>query len=257
MKTTLKLMSVLLLAPLGACFAMDSVTLITREQAKELGMEVRSKAAGPDAVWVELEFEIKGELKRITHVGLEMWAGKKLLLSSILRDNRPAPERVAVSFTADRSNLDKFTLKVLSHQGLGSVGYELRVKDLVDLEAEDAPKATGIRDAKKVKFPDKGIADGLKATVGLLESCRDASESQAGEFEKAQQEDHVRLVFAKPITVTVLDEKIDVTELVFRLPMNTGVFWLRTGNQVRRFTKYEPQKVEAFEAWLREAQPTD
>ncbi len=97
-------------------------------------MEVRSKAAGPDAVWVELEFETKGELKRITHVGLEMRAGKKLLLSSLLRDYRPSPGRVTVGFTADRSNLDKFTLRILSDRGLGSVGYELRVKDFVDLE---------------------------------------------------------------------------------------------------------------------------
>lgn len=136
MRTTLKLLAlaVLLLVPPGLCFAMDSVELISKERAKELGLEVRSKAAGPDAVWVELEFETKGELKRITHVGLEMWAGQKLLLSSILRDSRPGPGRVAVSFTADRSHLDKFTLRVLSDQGLGSVGYVLRVKDLVDLE---------------------------------------------------------------------------------------------------------------------------
>jgi hypothetical protein len=37
--------------------------------------------------------------------------------------------------------------------------------------AEDAPKASGALDGKKVKFPEKSVADGVKATVGLLESC--------------------------------------------------------------------------------------
>jgi hypothetical protein len=136
MKTTHQLTAVatLLLMIAGICSAMDSVRSISKEQVKELGMEVRSKAAGPDAVWVELEFETKGELANVTHVGLEMWAGKKLLLSSTLRDNRPSPGHVAVSFTAARSDLDKFTLRVLSDQGLGSVGYEIRVKEVVELE---------------------------------------------------------------------------------------------------------------------------
>ena len=123
--------------------------------------------------------------------------------------------------------------------------------------AEDSPKATGIRDAKSVKFPNKGISDGVKATVGLLESCHDESEYQADEFKKAEQGDHVRLVFAKPTAVTVLGEKIEVSELVFRLPMNTGVFWLRSDGKVRRFTKYEPEKEDPFATWLKEAQPAD
>jgi hypothetical protein len=125
---------VLLLVAPGMCFAMDSITPISKERAKELGIEVHSKAAGPDAIWVGLEFETKGKLKSVTHVDLHMWDGKKLLLSTILRDNRPSPGRVAVSFTADRSSLDKLTIRVLSDMGLGSVGYSLHVKDLVDLE---------------------------------------------------------------------------------------------------------------------------
>lgn len=136
MTTPLKPMAqiVLLLVTPGVCFAMDSITPISKERAKELGIEVRSKAAGPDAVWVELEFETTGKLKSVTHIDLHMWDGKRLLLSTVLRDKRPSPGRVAVSFTADRSSLDKFTIRVLSDMGLGSVGYSLRVKDLVDLE---------------------------------------------------------------------------------------------------------------------------
>jgi hypothetical protein len=123
--------------------------------------------------------------------------------------------------------------------------------------AEDMPKATGTLEGKKVKFPEKGIADGVKATVGLLKSCHDKSLYQADEFKKALQGDHVRLVFAKPITARLVNEKIEFSELVFRLPTNTGVFWVRSGEKWRRYSKYEFQKEEPFRAWLREAQPAD
>src|SRR4051794_12773812 len=92
MRTMLRLLGVaiLLMTP-GVSFAMDDLRVISREQVKKLGIEVCSKSAGPDAVWVELAFDTKGDLQKITHVRPEMWAGKKCLLSSILRDNRPRP----------------------------------------------------------------------------------------------------------------------------------------------------------------------
>src|SRR5437588_9784531 len=90
--------------------------------------------------------------------------------------------------------------------------------------ADDTPKATGTLDGKQLRFPEKGVADGVKATIGLLASCHDESVYQADELKKAEQGDHVRLVFAKPITVTVMREKVEVSELVFRQPLSTGVF---------------------------------
>jgi hypothetical protein len=122
--------------------------------------------------------------------------------------------------------------------------------------AEDAPKATGALEGKKVKFPEKGIAAGVKAAIGLLESCHDESVYDADEFKQAGQGDHIRLAFAKPITARV-NEEVEFSELVFRLPTNTGVFWLRAGDKWRRYSKYEVQKEEPFRAWLREAEPAD
>jgi hypothetical protein len=121
--------------------------------------------------------------------------------------------------------------------------------------ADDAPQATRTLDGKQLKFPKMGVADGVKATIDLLESCHDESLYQADELKKAEQGDHVRLVFAKPITVTVMREKVAVSELVFRWPLNTGVFWVRTGDKWRRYSKYELQKSEPFVAWLRQPQP--
>jgi hypothetical protein len=97
----------------------------------------------------------------------------------------------------------------------------------------------------------------VKGTLGLLESCCDESLYEAAEFKKAEQGDHVRLVFPKPITVTVMEQKVEVSELVFRRPLNTGVFWVRNRDKWRRYSKYEFQKEKPFVAWLRQAQPAD
>ena len=124
--------------------------------------------------------------------------------------------------------------------------------------ADRPPSATGTLDGKKVKCPGKGIAGGVKATVPLLESCCDESLYKAAELEKAQQGDHVRLVLARPITVTVMDKKVEISELVVRLPLNTGVFWLRSSeSKVSRYSKFAFQKEKPFLTWLREAQPAD
>lgn len=124
-------------------------------------------------------------------------------------------------------------------------------------KTEAAPKASGTLEGKRVKFSEKSVTAGVTATVGLLQTCHDESLYQADEFNKALQVDHIRLVFAKPITARVNNEQVEFSELVFRLPMNTGVFWVRTGDQWRRYSKYEFEKEKPFAAWLREARPAD
>ncbi len=123
--------------------------------------------------------------------------------------------------------------------------------------ADGAPQATGTLDNKQLAFPEKGIPDGVKATLGLLESCHSEGLFQADELKQAEKGDHIRLVFPKPVTATVMDEKVEVAELVFRRPLNTGVFWVRTGDKWRRYSKYEFQKEQPFEQWLRQAQPAN
>jgi len=48
-------------------------------------------------------------------------------------ENRSKPGHVLVVFTAARAQLDKVTLMVVVGD-FGDVGYELRVKDFVDLK---------------------------------------------------------------------------------------------------------------------------
>jgi hypothetical protein len=120
--------------------------------------------------------------------------------------------------------------------------------------ADNTPKVTAIMEGKPVKFSEKVVPEGVKAAVGLLESCCDESLFDNDELKKALNGDHVRWVFPKPITAQVLNEKIEFTELVFRLPRNTGVFWVGSGDKWRRYTKYQIEKEKPFAAWLREAE---
>ena len=122
---------------------------------------------------------------------------------------------------------------------------------------EELPRVSGTIDGKPVKFAEKGLADGVKAAVDLLESCRAESFYQADEFKNALRGDHVRLVLVRPIPARVTGEKIEFSELVFRLPMGTGVFWVRTGDNWRRYSKFEFPKEAPFAAWLRQARPVD
>ncbi len=124
-----------LLVTTSRCYAYEPIEFVTRERAKALGMEIRSNAAGPDAVRVDLEFETKGELKSYSRVELEIHDGGKLLMSSTLREEKSRPKRVVVSFAADRTKLDKITLRVVTQDSAGErTGYVIPVKEFVDLE---------------------------------------------------------------------------------------------------------------------------
>ena len=128
----LALLAILFLALPNWCFALISLENVTPERAKALGMEIRTNAAGPDAVRVELEFEIKGDLKDFSRVDLIMEGEGKLLLHSTLQPDPSQPGHVVVGFAVDRSQLDKLTLRVLTGEGL-RVGHDLQVKEFVDL----------------------------------------------------------------------------------------------------------------------------
>src|SRR3954453_13351859 len=143
MKTafSITVLAVLLVAP-GECFAEWSIENVTKDRARELGMEVRSvDAGGPNHVRVELEFmvecklkEYDGRMKDHSRVDLRIGEGDNPPVIAPLREDRSKPGRVVVRFTADRTQLDKLTLWVMVPGTLGGDGYELRVKDFVERE---------------------------------------------------------------------------------------------------------------------------
>jgi hypothetical protein len=141
MKTLSKvsvLAALLAVAP-SPCFADWSFGPISKERGKELGMEVRSWATGTNEVTVGLEIIVTGERKmlegwNLSRVELQIKQGEKQLVSAVLKEYRPKPGQVEVSFTGDRAQLETITLRVWVDQGVGGVIHELRMKDFVDLE---------------------------------------------------------------------------------------------------------------------------
>jgi hypothetical protein len=139
MKTILNIsvLAFLLLTAPSLCFAMREIAPLTREQAKGMGIELRAKPAGPDAVWLELEFKPEGKLKEFTHVELMMTEGEKsVVISATLRETRSSSGSVLVTFTASRTHVEKTTLSIVmrSPREAGDHTYELKMKDFVDLE---------------------------------------------------------------------------------------------------------------------------
>jgi len=141
--TKLLALGLLILAMSPTVLAMDTLLPITKDQARDLGLQFRCVPSGSESVWVRLEFEpekLGGGLgntdfsKLPTHVAMEMRDGPRPLLSTILRDERSGSGRITVGFRAARSELGKLYLRVMADEGLGGVGYEIRVRDVVDLK---------------------------------------------------------------------------------------------------------------------------
>ena len=138
-------LAVLLVAP-SPCFALWVTVSVSKEGAKGL-MEVRTTEAGPNQVRVELELKSEGKLKHFSPEGkfsgycgveLRIGEGENPLVTAPLREDRskPKPGRVVVSFTADRTQLDKLKLWVFVPESDGGTIYVLAVKDFVELKKD-------------------------------------------------------------------------------------------------------------------------
>jgi hypothetical protein len=135
-------MTFLLVVTAIPCFAETAIYHVFRERAQELGMEVRSKAAGTNDLWVELEFKTEGRFKdfdperRNSRVEMRIMEGGKLLVGyAALREKRSSSGGIVVGFMANRAYIENITLSVVVGSGLLSGGaYELRLKDFVEPE---------------------------------------------------------------------------------------------------------------------------
>ena len=91
----------------GSCTAMISIGDVSRERAKELGIEIRINPIGDKTVRVELAFKTDGVLKHFkpdahSRVELTVSEGKKRLVTAPLRMRRPGPGQVVCSFEGFR-----------------------------------------------------------------------------------------------------------------------------------------------------------
>jgi len=145
MKTIVSIVvfAVLLGVAPSPCFALWDVLTVSKEEAKELGLEVRTKAAGQSRVGVELEFKTEGNFKAFNpegkfkdRSGVWLWIGQgdNSVLTAALKEDRSKAGRV-VGFSADRVQLDQCNLRVMApfqDGGAGGTEYRLRVKDFVE-----------------------------------------------------------------------------------------------------------------------------
>lgn len=129
------------------------------------------------------------------------------------------------------------------------------------LSAEE--KATAVRfiEGEKTTFPAKVIPEGVKALRGVLESCHDISDDSVtytvqdieDAKKKAAADEYVEILLPQAIAVDVLDSKLQVSEAVYA----KGVFWVISGKDVMRCTKYEFAKMDRFQKWYRQTLPVD
>ena len=135
MKTafSLAVLAILLVAP-GRCFALWFTAPISIQEAKEMGIEVRSTEAGPNQLQVEVEFQAEGALHNLTHAELRFGKADSPAVTAPLREDRSKPGRVVVSFTVDRAQLENLSLGVMVPEEDGGMIYELRGKGFAELK---------------------------------------------------------------------------------------------------------------------------
>jgi hypothetical protein len=146
MKTILSVstLAFLLLVTPNPCFAVWDVMTVSKDEAKELGLLVRTTVAGPSHVSVELEFKTEGAFKAFRpdgkfndRSGVWLWIGQgeNSLVTAALKEDHSKAGSIVVSFTAERAQLDQSNLRVMAPYtdgGLGGAEYRLRIKDFVE-----------------------------------------------------------------------------------------------------------------------------
>src|SRR5579859_8179081 len=131
MKTVIKLcvLGLLVVAIPGVCLALRSIGIVTKEQAKEMGIEVRAVGSDPEQVWIELEFKPEGKLKDYRHVEMDINEGDKMLLGyTVLKDVRQDSGKVLVRVLTTRTFLEKITLEIVVDAPT-PIGHMIRLKD--------------------------------------------------------------------------------------------------------------------------------
>ena len=148
------LITALVFAATGHCFALTPIQVLSKAEAKEMGMGFEAKAQGSDQVRVTLELKNDGKLKKFHRVELWIQDGQKVLYVGSLKDDEfsAKPGSAVVAFTLDRSLLVKAHLNVIVEDGeekiggltrMNEFGYELKLDEHVPSElltAADAGK---------------------------------------------------------------------------------------------------------------------
>ncbi len=129
----LLLVSLLLLAmPISHSLAMMGIRPVSKDLAKEMGIELRFTDNGPSEVSVQLTFKAEGKLKDFSHVSLEIREGEKFLLGyTALREKRESDGRMTITSLVNREFLNKVTLRIVAGEPGNQGGFELHLGDFL------------------------------------------------------------------------------------------------------------------------------
>ena len=126
-------LTLLLVAASSRCFAEIVIEDVSTNRAKELGVTIWTNMNGQAGIQVWLEFKTTGELKKYSHVELQIGKGENLIMSAPLLTTHPSPESVAVNFSAYPAYVPKSTLMIVVRDApLGGTGYRFKVKDVIE-----------------------------------------------------------------------------------------------------------------------------
>jgi hypothetical protein len=133
MKTILRLVVMcLLVAVPSVCFGLMSIGPVSKEKAKELGVEVRVEGTGNE-VWVTLELKKDSKLlKDFSHVSLEIREGEKLMVGYAPMQVESKDSGKTLRFMVGRDFLNKVYLRVVTGFPSNYSGNDLRVQEFVE-----------------------------------------------------------------------------------------------------------------------------
>lgn len=127
------LATLLLITSSSSCFALNVVMEVTREQAREWDVVIKSREAGDAGIWVWLELKTQGKWERIQRVELVVNSAGRHLVTAPLAVAHPTPDSITAGFSAHPSTLKECELRVCVNSK-GSIIYRFKLKDFIDLE---------------------------------------------------------------------------------------------------------------------------
>jgi len=117
-------------------------------------------------------------------------------------------------------------------------------------------KAAWNVDGHTYVIENRSLKNGVEVVIAFLRSCTSEAAKRGGsrytkdDFRNALAGEHFHLVFAKPQMIEVMEKRVEVAELAHA----SGAIWVKSGDSVRRFSKYDFKSERAFDKWLREAE---
>lgn len=132
---TLAAAGIVALASSEQCFALQFNKDVSKDEAKKMGVAIRSNRDGENGIKVWIEFEPKGELKKFTQVIVAIGPSGKRMVFAPLMTSHPTPESVSAHFSTDAANVPASVLTIVVQDAERTrIGYQFKVQDFLEIE---------------------------------------------------------------------------------------------------------------------------